>query len=422
MAWMWGLFKNALAALFVFAVTWPVSADGFAMRRGINFSQWETWPQQADWRRPEAIIPFPEWRKTVTADDIGRLKAAGLDFVRMPVDPRIFLAHESQALRASLLDEVKQAVRFVTGEGLNVIVDLHTIPDDGPLGVDAVLRDGGTFERYLALVADMAGLVAEAPADKVALGLINEPIIACDGGKGWPERLKALHAAARDAAPAIPLVLTGGCWGSAESLVSLDPAMTGDANIIWEFHSYAPFLLTHQGATWAGDFIPHVTGLPYPPSTASPDELKATVKAIKQRFAANLPRRTARGHTAYLDELLGEIDTPEKLAAAIAAPIQQAAEWADKHGIPRDRLLLGEFGMIRQEYGNAHVVPAADRAAYYRDAIAAAEKRGIAWAMWSYSGAFGIIEEFEGRKAEPDVLDMVGGLGGGEGDSRTTLD
>jgi endoglucanase len=107
---------------------------------------------------------------------------------------------------------------------------------------------------------------------------------------------------------------------------------------------------------------------------------------------------------------VGEIATDRKLAAAMAKPMDIAAQWADRHGIARSRLLLGEFGMIRQEYGNPYVVPAAERAAYYRDAIRLAEERGIAWSMWSYSGAFGIVEAFDGRKAEPDVLDMVRAL------------
>jgi len=63
--------------------------------------------------------------------------------------------------------------------------------------------------------------------------------------------------------------------------------------------------------------------------------------------------------------------------------------------------------MIRQEYGNDHVVPAAQRAAYYRDMIAQAERNGFAWSMWSYGGAFGVVEEFDGRRAEPGVVEMV---------------
>ncbi len=114
----------------------------------------------------------------MTADDLARLKAAGLDFVRMPVDPRIFLASEARSLRGTLMGEVRKAIRFVADGGLKVIVDLHAIPDGTDLGTGALTRNA--FERYLGLVSDMARLIADEPADKVALGLMNEPVIACD--------------------------------------------------------------------------------------------------------------------------------------------------------------------------------------------------------------------------------------------------
>ena len=66
--------------------------------------------------------------------------------------------------------------------------------------------------------------------------------------------------------------------------------------------------------------------------------------------------------------------------------------------------------MIRQEYGNDFVMPPEWRAAYYGDVIGHAEKHGFAWSMWSYGGAFGVIESFEGKPAEPDVMDVVRAL------------
>ncbi len=75
-----------------------------------------------------------------------------------------------------------------------------------------------------------------------------------------------------------------------------------------------------------------------------------------------------------------------------------------------ENIFLGEFGMIRQEYDNPFVMPGASRAAYVKDMIGRAERRGFAWAIWGYGGAFGIVDEFEGRKAEGDVLEAVRGL------------
>ena len=42
--------------------------------------------------------------------------------------------------------------------------------------------------------------------------------------------------------------------------------------------------------------------------------------------------------------------------------------------------------------------------------IGRAERRGYGWSLWSYGGAFGVVEAFDTRRAEPDVLDMVRGL------------
>lgn len=414
MTWMRKPFKKALARLMVAFVAmtsaFAAQAAEFRVGRGINFDQWVTWPQRPDWGDPARVIPFPEWRSTMTRADLARLRASGLDFVRMPVDPRIFLAPEAAGLRASLMGEVRKAVRFVTDGGLKVIVDLHAIPDGTDLGTGTLVADAQGFKRYLGLVADIARMVSETPAGQVALGLMNEPIIACDKPSAWPPLLRRLHEAARDAAPDTTLVLTGGCWSDTESLAALDPAMIDDDNVLWEFHSYAPFVLTHQGAGWTGDFSPHVTGLPYPLDAVPLSRVQSAIKAAKKRFSDKLDWSKARAHSAYLDELIAEIDTPDKLAQAMEAPIARAARWADRNGITRDRLLLGEFGMIRREYGDAHVVPARYRAAYYRDAIALAEKHGVAWAMWSYGGAFGIVEAFDGKRAEPDVLDMVASL------------
>ena len=66
--------------------------------------------------------------------------------------------------------------------------------------------------------------------------------------------------------------------------------------------------------------------------------------------------------------------------------------------------------MIRQEYGNPFVMPGEWRAAYVRDMVALAERNGFAWSVWSYGGAFGIVEQFEGKPAEAEVLEAIRGL------------
>lgn len=406
--------KTSVAALLAFLLAAaPVGAASFAAKRGVNLDLWTTWPDETRWNDRSVIMPFPEWRRTVDVDDLAALKEAGFDFVRMPVDPAALLSAQTAGFRDLLYASVLDSARLANAAGLKVIVDLHAIPrGDDAIGTGRILDDPALFDRYLDAVRQMARTVSREDPALVALELLNEPVTGCEGAeaRAWAGQLKRLYAAARASATRTTLVLSGSCWGDAAGLAALDPRDFPDENLIWSFHSYAPFVLTHQGATWTGGFIRWVTGLPYPPYSLPRAELDAVVVGIKEKIAAEASWTERQGQLAYFDRLLADTDTPERLAATMAEPFERVSAWARRHGVAPGDILLGEFGMIRQEYGNDHVVPGAQRAAYYRDMIGLAEGHGFTWSMWSYGGAFGIVEEFDGRKAEPDVMEMMRGL------------
>ncbi|WP_235679094.1 glycoside hydrolase family 5 protein [Aquibium microcysteis] len=407
-------FARVLAlALLAAGLVLPAGAATFEARRGLNLDIWVTWPEERLWHEEDAILPFPEWRRSLDEAGLARLKAGGFDFMRMPVDPSPFLSPAAAAFHDRLYEEVLEAARTVNRAGLKVIVDLHLFPagTNRSIGMSEVMDDPALFDRYLEVVRRLAATLKREDPAMLALELMNEPVIDCEPGENaWPERLRRLHAAARSQATRLTLVLSGGCWGSAEGLAALDPAAIPDDNVLWSFHSYAPFLLTHQGATWTGDFIPYITGLPFPLHAAGKAELDAALKAIRDRIRAEAPLLRQPGLLAYLDEQVATVDTEEKLEAVMDEPFRIVEDWARRHGIDPGDVLLGEFGMIRQEWQDDHVMSPRSRAAYYRTMIAHAERHGFAWSMWSYGGAFGVVEEFEGRKAEPDVLEMVRGL------------
>ncbi|WP_202312053.1 glycoside hydrolase family 5 protein [Mesorhizobium sp. L-8-10] len=412
MASMAFMIKNCFAAILALAwITLPAGAASFSVKRGINLDIWTTWPGESRWGESDVLLPFPEWRRTVGDPELKALRKAGFDFVRMPVDPAPFLSGTTGRLRDRLFEEVVTAARLVQKAGLKVIVDLHLIPagDDRSVGMKQVMDDPDLFARYVELVRQMARALAREDPSRLALELMNEPVIDCEGPAAglWPDRLKKLFAAARASATRLTLILEGGCWGSAEGLAALDPSDFPDDNIIWSFHSYAPFLLTHQGATWAGDFIRYVTGIPYPPHELKEDERDRILENIRRRIRTDAPLTRRGGMLAYLDEEFAKLDTAARLDAALSQPFETVAAWAGEHGVEPQDIILGEFGMIRQEYGSDAVMPAASRAAYVGDMVERAEARGYGWSVWSYGGAFGIVDEFGGRKAEPDVMQVV---------------
>ncbi|MEX0346236.1 MAG: glycoside hydrolase family 5 protein [Rhizobiaceae bacterium] len=400
------------------AVVWygmlaVAAAEPIALKRGINLDIWDSWPGEERWDERAVLLPFPEWQRKIKSEDLMVLRQAGFDFVRMPVDPAPFLSPKTEPFRDALFLSVERAVDTITASGLKVVVDLHAIPaGKRSSGSERLAADPALFDRYVDLVREFAGILRDRPANQVAFEPMNEPLAGCDGNQAtWAQMQKRLFAAARSSATRLTLILSGGCWSGAESLADIDPNSIADDNIIWTFHSYAPFLLTHQGATWAGDFIRYVSGIPYPPHGENADERELALEQSRQRIRAEAPADRRSGMLTYLDELVAEVDTAGKLSAMMQFPFETVTAWADRHGIDRKNILLGEFGMIRQEYGTPDVMNPQWRAAYVGDMIDLAEKSGFSWSIWGYGGAFGVVEEFDGRRAETNILDLVRKLG-----------
>jgi hypothetical protein len=409
------MIKTLMAAMLALgALVLPGQAATFSMKRGLNLDQWTTWTGEEKWNDPKAILPYPEWRKFLNDDDLEALKDAGFDFLRMPVDPSPFLSDETLSLRDDLYASVLDSVRIINRAGLKVIVDMHLIPAGGnrKIGMAEVMDDPATFDAYVEVVGKMARTLAAEDPRQVAFEPMNEPIVDCDsdGNSLWPDRQLKLFAAARSSATRLTLILTGACYSNAAALARIDPKTIADDNIIWTFHSYDPFLLTHQGATWAGDFIRYVTGLPFPLTAVPRAQLDVALDTIRDRMKAEAPWTRQSGMLAYLDEQVASMDSPEKLDSLMDAPFKTVAAWAKANGIKPENITLGEFGMIRQEYGNPYVMPAEYRAAYVRDMITRAEAHGFSWSVWGYGGAFGVVDAFNGDKAEPEVMNAIRSL------------
>ncbi len=396
---------SALAATMVLAAASPALAAGFRPGRGLNMDIWVTWPSEDQWGDRSVMLPFPEWRQYVTDDELREVRQAGIDTIRVPVDPRPLLSPNARPLREELEASVIDSITLLEESGFRVILDLHVIPDgETP---HRLFSNERLWTDYLRLVGDFASRLATFKTATVALEPINEPPTECAGRAAtvWQRRMEELHRAIRTEAPDLTIVATGGCMSSAEGLGALDPAPFDDWTL-FTFHSYAPFLLTHQGASWAGDVAPHVSGLPFPPYGENEDEAREALDMTLRRVRSEAPILRRAGIAAYIGEEFALIDSEDELRQVMGEPFETVSRWAERHGIPNDRIFLGEFGMIRQEYGKPFVTPPSDRAAYYRASIALAERNGFGWAMWGWGGAFGIVDAFD-RRAERQVLDMI---------------
>lgn len=397
-----------LRAVLALALILPGAAlaEPVSLKRGVNLGLWIDWLSMDEMLAdPATLDPFPDWQRDVTPRMLEVLAEQGFDFVRMPTDPGPLLAYGPGADQDQLIAGIRTATKTALDAGLKVVVDLHPLPrGDETGGMEDILGD--LWPEYVALVGRLAADLATLPQDRVALELLNEPTFDCEAVYAgaeprWPAMQAELVAAVRATAPDLTIVLTGACWGQANALASLDPSLIDDDAVLWTFHSYEPFLFSHQGATWSGAPEKYVWDLPYPPSAVTEDLAADLSAAAKDRMAtaegqadADVIDRAIADYRAYPDSI-------------VAAEIDRAAAWADEHGIPRDRLLLGEFGALHTIDGRS--MPRDWYNAFIADKRAAAEAAGMSWAVLGYIGGMGIADEAApDRRLDPDTCRALG--------------
>ena len=389
------LWRFALMVLGLVQALVAGPATALELRRGLNLDIWVEWlPVQAMLEQDGFLDVFPDWRRHVPGGRLAELRPSGFDFVRLPIEPGPLLALGPGDRRRALLEQVVETVGLLHAAGLAVIVDLHLVSRPGePYGTEAVLAEAHHFAVYLDLVDAMGRVLDGLDPARTAFEPMNEPNHDCDAVANgdailWPPLLERLHATARSAAPDLPIVLTGACWGHAQGLAALDPALIEDENVIWTFHSYEPFIFTHQSAEWITAAERYLQDVPYPPSRLD----DRTIDRLSREAASRARGAHDRHDFRY------RLDAYRAAGDAVArAPIDLAAAWADRHGIPRNRLLMGEFGAMP-----------GDRLALLEDKRRAAEAHGIPWAVWSWGDAMAITLDGPERLLDPAVCGALG--------------
>ncbi|MGB7432022.1 MAG: cellulase family glycosylhydrolase [Ahrensia sp.] len=401
----------ATAALCALATT-ATAETRFSVQKSISMDQWVHWPPVERWNDDDVVSNFPEWRAFVSDDELRYLKQSGLDTVRLPVDPGFILYNGDIVRTLKIYAGIDNAVKRLRAAGLKVIVDMHTIPrgDGGAAGTRAILENPNLFAAYNEVLKTIAVRLREFDPSHVALEVINEPEADCKDPNSqakWADQLETLHRTARQANAEITLVLTGACLGSAEGLTQMNPARFNDPNTLWSFHHYQPFKLTHQSATWAGPWVEHIANIPYPPTQLSQTETLALIDENTSRIFAALSAVEATKIAAGTSYDIERLRQQSELQEEMQGPMNMVADWAAKHAIEPSRILMGEFGMIRQEWERPAATQPEWRVNYMRDMTALAEQKGFAWSMWSFGGAFGMVQGFSGEALENPLIDDV---------------
>lgn len=385
------------------------AAGPLSLRRGINL--WPWFSLTREFPAPRIDYDWPPFqldRPVPTASDLGQLRRAGFDFVRIPVDPGPIVAAAPRQ-RAILLDQVMAAVALALGQDFAVVLNLHANAATHhwtPAHLFGSEAAPG-FPAYLALIAELAKRLARLGPDRVALEPVNEPFQAC-GAAEW-ERVQArMLAAARSAAPALTLIATGACGSMIAGLAPLKArALAAFEPLLFTFHFYEPYLFSHQGAKWMSEpFYPALNAVPWP---ASRGTLETTLAAVRARMAELGQPASGRGAATYreTERVLKEYFDARPDRPFVEGYLRQVGAWAQREGVAPGGILMGEFGAVRTGAGIAASAPA-DRARYVRDVRASAEAQGFPWAFWNLFDSLGLLVDDVSRQLDPAMIEALG--------------
>jgi endoglucanase len=345
-----------------------VSDARFArLAKGVNITRWF-------WLNDDSSDRH--YKDYVSDDQLQQLRDAGFTHVRLPVEPT-YLLNESDPSHpvASRLATIKAAVERITSHDLAVIIDLHNWQAD----FNARLMNNPQIQQDFAdMWQAVAAYFSDTDPEMVFFEVMNEPHP--DDPTLWSPIQAKVVKAIREGAPDHTIIVGGAGWNSIDGLKMLQPL--DDANVIYNFHFYEPFVFTHQGASWE-DVVNKLYDIPYPSTNGRCGNLP--------NFHSNTANDWANWYCTQ--------DTWD--VQRIDQRIKEAVDWANQYDV---RLICDEFGV------NPLVAPPDDRLQWFSDVRSTLEKYNIGWTVWGYDDAmgFGFQPNRSSSALSPQLLKTLG--------------
>lgn len=384
-------------------------------RRGVSIHNLLNWAEvEPNDKNTYRWPPFQSVHHQMQSALYGNIVAAGFDFVRLTIDSGLFLQITGE--RRNVLDEILvKAIKTFQSHGLGVVVDFHgnsQVPAYAPLRITESLSSP-LFEAYSVMLVRTAKLLSVFKGTRIALELMNEPQWGWDASSAarWQTMQQLWHDRVRAANPDLTLVLTGARGGNAAGLMLIDAKPFAGSDVLWSFHYYEPYELTHQGVkfdspksrSWR-----YFSDLPYP---AAPEHYELIWPIIERNIKADSSlaadlRETLIGEARdslkrYLDARPGR--------ATVKRDFEAVTDWTKRFSIPTNRLFLGEFGITRT-YGRYRASPPGPLSHWLFDVREEAEARNIGWALWALSGYGGmaLVETDESVSFDKPTIAALG--------------
>ncbi|WP_437437079.1 glycoside hydrolase family 5 protein [Pseudomonas putida] len=278
-------------------------------------------------------------------------KPEGRDFLLGDADDYNGLSQQDLARLKSVLDNANAA-------GLKVVIAPLSLPgmrwsqnNQGQFD-DRLWQDKRYWAQAVNFWRDLAQALKDHPA-VAAYNLINEPAPERNAGlaehaeqqrmqqwyageQGGPRDLPALYrelvAAIREVDVSTPIMVDAG-WYAAADAFGYWPAALADGRVLYSVHMYEPYSAT------SAPNMARKQPIPYPGPTP---------------FGGKREQWDGERVAAYL---------------------QKPLDWADAVGVPRSRLVVGEFGCMRRLAGCKQ---------YLEDVLTVLDKQQLHWAFYSF--------------------------------------
>lgn len=338
----------------------PLQALALAsLDRGYNITNWLEQERFESFEYDEAFV--------------ASLAAAGFRSLRLPIDLDLYVeaisgsgADMELTLHDDLFTVLDSFEAWTLDHGLSFTIDFHQY--DRSLD----FADADSKAEAVALWASVAEHFADNSRTDLFFELLNEPELSAGGtaptAAQWTELAEQMVAAIRAHDTRHSIIFGDVEWYGIGPLSTREPL--SDANVIYAFHFYEPFVFTHQGASWANMGTTHDLPFPYDPARWSDTSSEL-------------------GFTPFMESwILSEMRNYYRTGNAVALKnrIATAKQWAVDHNVP---VICNEFGAYDARS------QLEDRVRYYTELTGIFRELEIPWQHW-----FMILDENGGVSAE----------------------
>lgn len=318
------------------------SAQQLPFNRGMNMGDWFEEKSAAD-------IHFAKYSKK----DMELITRMGCDVIRIPI--YLQFMHQGgpdYTLDPRLLKYLDQVVDWAEELQVHLILDNHTFDPStsgdasvGPLLQKLWLQMAQHFKDRSLLIH---------------YELLNDPHNISDDD--WHALQLDLIDVIRRIDRKHSIIIGGNHWSSYQKLINMPDYE--DANLIYSFRFFDPFLFTHQGMKWVNPSLSGVFNMPFPFDSAAmtplPEDLK---ESWVEEFYKDYPAQATTG--------------------SVLGALEEVARFKNRKRIP---VFCSEFGVFQ------HNVKPEDRLFWVRLVRTFLEENDISWAYWEYRKGFGLFE------------------------------